>query len=172
MRNTGFKIIMVCLFILTAAFAFAGCTAPQLAKPTPLTGVPTYKVTGECNISINGNIITVSGKTDLDPGVFLNISVVGQNGMTIDSVTVTQKNANEQISHDFTIDGKYEGVNKVVGYITCAPTLYGKQPPERDGIYQKYGNKFEYIDVDTKNYIWGNDGVIILFASDMADLPR
>ncbi len=51
-----------------------GCGAVTLAKPTPASGVPTYKVTGSCDIAINGDIVTVSGKTDLDPGVLINIS--------------------------------------------------------------------------------------------------
>lgn len=167
MRKSSFKIISLCLFLLTAVFALSGCGVPQLAKPTLAPGAPTYDITGECGISISGNVITVSGKTNFDKDVLLNISVVGQNGMTIDSVTITQKNPDDQISHDFTIDDRYDGITKVVGYITCAPTQYGNQ---LDGIYQKYGKRFECINTDNDNYIWNNNGVVVLFASDMVDL--
>jgi hypothetical protein len=169
MRIRSIKILF-CSFLLILVFILTGCGAAQLARPTPAQGAPTYDITGECSISIKDNVITVSGKTNFDAGVFLNVSVLGNNGMTIDSATITQKNPNEQISQDFTIDEKYNEVNKVVGYITCAPTLYGKHPAE--GIYQKYGDKFECINTDTKNYIWVNDGVVVLFASDMIGLPK
>jgi uncharacterized protein YuzE len=106
---------------------------------------------------------------DVDPGAIINIAVVGQNGITIDSVNITQKSANEQVSADFNIAGKVSGVEKVVGYITCAPSLYGKQT---EAIYQKYGKKFEYMTADDSNYIWGNDSIVVLFASDMVELPK
>lgn len=169
MRKKSFKIISLSLFLMIAAFILSGCSVPQLARPIPATGAPSYDITGECSISVSGNTITVSGRTNFDPSVLLNISVIGQNGMTIDSANITLKEAGEQISHDFTINEKYEGVNKVVGYIACAPTQYGNQP---EGIYQKYGKKFECIKTDNKNYIWNNNGVVVLFASDMVVLPK
>jgi hypothetical protein len=169
MRKISFKIVALMLCLAATVAVFSGCGAVTLAKPTPLPGVPTYKVTGSCDIAINGDIVTVSGKTDLDPGVLINISVVGQNGMTIDSVTITQSKANDTISADFNIAGKTNGVEKIVGYITCAPTLYGNQP---EGVHQKYGKKFEYVEADNNNLIWGNDGNVVAFASDMIDLPK
>lgn len=169
MRKNSFKIIVLLLCLAAAVTMFSGCGAITLAKPTPLAGVPTYKATGSCEIAINGDVATVSGKTDLDPGVILNISVIGQNGMTIDSVNVTQTAVNGALTADFNLAGKTEGVEKIVGYITCAPTLYGKQT---EAIYQKYGDKFQYLQADNKNYEWNNDGVIVLFASDTKDLPK
>ncbi|MGE5496212.1 MAG: hypothetical protein ACM3S4_13020 [Burkholderiales bacterium] len=169
MRKISFKIVALMLCLAAAVAVFSGCGTVTLAKPTPLPGVPTYKITGSCEIAINGDVVTVSGKTDLDSGALINISVVAQNGMTIDSVTVTQNKANDTISADFNIAGKTSGVEKIVGYISCAPTLYGSQT---DGVYQKYGKKFEYIEADNKNLIWGNDGNVVAFASDMIDLPK
>lgn len=169
MRKKSFKIIAVILCLSISVIMFTGCGAVQLAKPTPVQGAPIYDITGECSIAINGNVITVSGKTNFDKEVLLNISVVGQNGMTLDSVTIKQVNPNDLISQDFTISDKYEGITKVTGYITCAPTLYGEQIA---GVYQKYGKKFECINTDTINYVWNNNGVEVLFASNAMDLPK
>jgi hypothetical protein len=169
MRKISFKIVVLMLCLATAVTMFSGCGAVALAKPTPLAGVPTYKVTGNCDIAINGDIVTVSGKTDIDSGAILNISVLGQNGMTIDSANITQSSANAPISADFNISGKTNGVEKLVGYITCASTLYGKQT---DAIYQKYGKKFEYVEADNSEYVWGNDGTVVTFASEMIDFTK
>jgi hypothetical protein len=169
MRKNSFKILVLVLCLAAAVTLFSGCGAVTLAKPSQLPNVPIYKITGNCDIAINGDVATVSGKIDVDPETLINISVIGQNGMTIDSVTVAQKNANEQLSADFNLAGKTNGVEKVVGYITCAPSLYGKQ---KDAVYQKYGKKFEYMTADDSNYIWGNDGIAVLFASKMIDLPK
>ncbi len=169
MRKISFKIVALILCLAAAVTVFSGCGAVTLAKPTPLAGVPTYKITGSCEIAINGDVVTVSGKTDVDPETLINISVVGQNGMTIDSVTIAQNKANDTVSADFNIAGKTNDVEKIVGYITCASTLYGKQT---EPIYQKYGKKFEYLEADNSNLIWGNDGTVVTFASDMIDLAK
>ncbi len=173
MRKRSFKIISLCLFLLVSVFALPACSAPQLTRPTPdpSTTPEICDITGECSIAINGNTITVSGKTNFDKDVILNVSVEGQDGMTLDSVIIKQINPNEPISQDFTIDEKYDKtkVTKVIGHITCAPTQFGKQDT---GILQKYGQKFECIKTDNKNYLWTNDGVVVVFASDMIELPE
>ncbi len=168
MRKNSFKIISICIFLTAAVLFLSACSAPQLARPTIAPGAPIYDITGECSISIKGNVITVSGKTNFDKDVVLYISVEGQDGMTIDSVTIKQISPDEPISQDFTIGSKYDGIDKVIGHITCAPTLYGKQ---LDGIYQKYGKRFECIKTDNDNYIWTNDGNVVVFASEEAVLP-
>jgi hypothetical protein len=167
MRKFSFKIMVLVLTLAAAAAVFSGCGTVQLEKPKALEGVPTFPVTGSCEIAIKGNVINVSGETDLMDGTFINISVVAQNGMTLDSATIVK--SGNSISSDFALTDKYEGVKKIKGYITCAPTLYGKQP---DNVYKNYGNTFEYIETDKENYIWEKDGIIILFGSDMVDLLK
>lgn len=168
MRKISFKIASVSLFLITMVFVLSACAAPQITKPTPdpSSTAKIYDITGECSISIKDKKITVSGKTNFDPNVKLNVSVVGQNGMTIDFTDIILTQANEQVSHDFIIDDRYSGVKKVVGYITCSPV------GQTDETHQKYGRKFEYIKTDNNNYIWDNNGVVVLFASEMAELPK
>ncbi|MGI5850161.1 MAG: hypothetical protein ACOX8Q_08905 [Christensenellales bacterium] len=167
MRKFSVKISVVCLCLALSVAILAGCGSVSLSKPTPLADVPTYPVTGKCDIVVNGDTITVLGQTDLMNGVFLNISVVAQNGMTVDSVTITKNG--DQVSQDFKITDKYENVDSIIGYITCAPTLYGNQPENVDKIY---GDNFEYIEATKDNSVWNSDGVIVLFASDMTELPK
>ena len=161
------KIVVLVLCLVTIGALFGGCGGASLPKPTPLPDVPTYAVTGRCEIALNGNVITVSGETDLMDGVFLNISLIAQNGMVVDSVTIIK--SGDQVSEDFQISDKYDDVISVVGYITCAPTLYGNQPENVDAVY---GDKFEYIEATKDNAVWNGDGVIVLFASDMINLPK
>ncbi len=165
MQKVSFKIIVLVLAIAAAAAVFSGCGTVQLEKPKALEGVTTFPVTGSCEIEVKGSVVTVSGETDIMDGAFINISVIAQNGMTIDSVTIVK--SGNRITQDFALSDKYEGASKVKGYITCAPALYGRQP---DNVYKNYGDTFEYIEADEENYIWGKEGIIVLFGSDMAEL--
>ena len=159
------KTITAAIAVLMIIFA-AGCGSTLLTRPQPLAGVPTHLITGECEISVDGEQITVSGTTDIMDGAQIHVSVVAQNGMVIDHNIFT-KNGDE-ISRTFTISAdKYEGVKQITGYITCAPSMYGAQP---QNVIDAYGKKFEQIDVETKDNIWNNDGIVVLFASETIDI--
>lgn len=162
MRKLNFKIFLV-LFVVIIAASFSACSSPVLSRPLPSPGVTTIKINGSCDISINNNVVTVSGQTDIMDGAILQIAVLGQNGMTLDSVIITK--SGDQISHDFTITDKYKGVTAVTGFITCMPKLYGNQP---DAVYKAYGNKFENVDAAQ----WNAEGNIIIFQSKTIDLPK
>lgn len=167
MRKSSLKIIVMVLCLAAAAALFSGCGSVQLAKPTPRGGVASFSITGSCDISIEGNVLTVSGETNIMDGAFINVSVMGQNGMTVDSVNIVK--SGDSISQKFEISDKYKDIVKIKGYITCAPTQYGKHPDE---VYNSYGEQFEYITASTDNYIWGKDGIVVLFDSEMIDVPK
>lgn len=166
MQRFKYKLITVLLCIALVTVLLTGCGGGSLPKPARIDGVPTYEVTGTCQLEIKDGIITVSGQTDLMNGVILNVSVHAQSGEELDKYTFSK--TEDQISHDFTITAdKYDdSVQAIIGYITCAPSVYGKQS---EGIIKTYGENFEYIDVPDENYIWSNDGIVILFASEMLE---
>lgn len=166
MRKFGIKIVVVVLLLASTLAILSGCGSAQLAKPTPQGGVASFKVTGSCDISISKDTVTVSGETDIMDGAYINISVVAQDGMTIDTVNLVK--SGNKISQTFTMGDKYKDAGRIKGYISCAPTLYGKQT---DAVFSSYGKKFEYIIADKDNYLWQSDGIIILFGSDMIDVP-
>jgi hypothetical protein len=149
--------VAVCTAILS--LLLSGCGAAAIARPTPDPGAQLVKITGSCDITVNGNVITVSGTTNIMDGAMIYISVLGQNGMTLDKATI--KKSGDQISQNFTMDDKYEKINAITGFITCAPRLYGTQ----DDLYKTYGNKFENIDAPNDNYQWDNEGKVIIFQS-------
>lgn len=165
MQKKRFKIYGVAVMVLLAAALLAGCGAPALPRPTPSAGAAPVRVSGSCEITVGDGVITVSGETDIMDGALMHVSVVSQAGMIVDSVTFTKNG--DTVSKDFSITpAKYdETVQKVAGYITCAPSLYGAQP---QSVYDAYGKKFENID---SGFVWNNDGVVVLFGSKIVDLP-
>jgi len=143
--------------------ALAGCSNVQaLAMPTPDPSAVLQPVTGICTISKNGDVFTVSGKTDVMNGTLVDVSVVAQNGMVIDHQTITK--TQDDISVDFTITAdKLEDIVDLKGYLTIAPSFYGNQSSD---VYTAYGKKFQNMTAEAENLEWTNEGVIVLFASD------
>ncbi len=169
MRKINFKRILFSLLIVILAVLFAGCGAASIPMPTPQPGITPSPVSGSCDIEINGDIITVSGQTNLMDSVILNVSIVGQDGMTIDSENIVQEKSGQNISQDFAIDEEYKDIVSVTGYISCAPSLYGKQS---ESVLNRYGQKFENISSENNDYVWGHNGNVIVFASEALDLPK
>jgi len=166
MRKISLKILMAMMVIGLAASA-AGCGAPVLVRPSRSPDAQTVKITGSCEISVLNNTVTVSGENNIMNGALIQIAVVGQDGLTLDSAII--KKSSDQISHSFGITDKYNGVKSIIGFITCAPSHYGTQPDE---VYKSYGHKFENIDAAEENYIWDGAGNIIIFRSkETVDLP-
>ena len=166
MRNLRlFKCVAVTVAALIMVM-MAGCGSAVLTRPQPLAGVQTYLVTGNCEIAVEDGQIIVSGETDILDGAQIHVSVVAQNGMVLDYTVFTK--TDDVFSRSFVItDEKYEGTEQVTGYITCAPSTYGAQP---QNVIDAYGKQFEQVDVETKDNIWNNNGVIIIFASETIDL--
>ena len=171
MRNKSLKITAVALIVAILAMMMAGCGAPTISKPQMSEGAQSVKVEGSCDIAINGDVITVSGETNLMDGVVLDISIVSQDGMTVDNVRVTKNG--DQVSQDFAITSEKfdETVKSVTGFIACAPSQYG-QHANQDTVFDKYGKKFENIEADKENLVWNAGGNVVLFASQSIDIPQ
>ena len=168
MQKVKYKSFAVIVCIGVLVIMLAGCGSVSLPRPEALEGAPTFEVTGSCDISIDGDVITVSGETDIMDGALIDISVVGQDGMVIEHEKITK--SGDTMSHEFVItDELYSGVDSVVGYITFAPKTFGNQ---LDAVYETYGDDFEYIDAGEGNYIWDKNGIIVLFASEMVQLEK
>lgn len=159
MRKTGLKVILILVCICLAA-ALAGCGAVVLTRPAKSDGAASVAITGSCNMSLENGVITITGQTNIMDGALLQIAVVGQDGLTVDSKVITK--SGDQISQSFNISEKYKDIKTVFGFITCAPSQYGAQP---DGVYNSYGRKFENITADNDNYQWDGGGNIIIFQS-------
>jgi hypothetical protein len=132
-------------------------------------GATEVKVTGSCDLAINGDTVTVSGETDMMPGALVYVSVESQDGFTLSSAKLNL-GEDGKISQDFTMSAdKYDDtVTAVMGHITCASHLYGAQPA---GAYEKYGDKFENIAL-SDNLIWNSKGCFVVFASEMVELGK
>lgn len=163
MKKFRFKTIVVLCFVLITV-VLSGCGGAPLEKPERLADVPTYDVTGTCELSLASNVITVSGETDLMDGVIIHVSVHDQAGNELDSVNIVKNG--DKISQDFQIVGsKYnESVKYIAGFITCVPKLYGKQS---DSVFKNYGEEFEYV--NTENELYNNEGILVVFGSEMVE---
>jgi len=158
------RISAVAVAALMLVMMLSGCGGANTLKPPAMKeGAVAVKVTGSCEMTIDGDTVTVSGETDIMPGSVVCVSVESQNGITLDSAVVTVQD--KKISQQFKItEEKYgEGVVSVVGHITFSPRQYGTQPAE---VYEKYGNKFENITPDGKNVLWNTNGNFVVFASE------
>ncbi|MGI5918198.1 MAG: hypothetical protein ACOX8N_00860 [Christensenellales bacterium] len=166
MLKKCFKITAV-VAALILVVALAGCGGGTLKPPAMQEGATPVTVTGSCEMTIDGDTITVSGEIDVLPGSLVCVSVESQSGITLDSAVVTVEG--KKISQQFKItEDKYdEGVVSVTGHITFSPRQYGTQPEE---VYKKYGTRFENIKPDGKNVLWNSNGNIVVFASEMIDL--
>lgn len=153
-------VLFTAVFVITA---LAGCGGvSSLARPTPDPSASLLPVTGSCAISKNGDVFTVSGTTDIMNGALIHISVVAQDGTAIHQTTITK--VQNEISEQFTITAEQlKDVVDLKGYISCAPSYYGKQPNE---VYDAYGKQFQNIINDTDTAVWTTEGVLIMFASD------
>lgn len=160
MQKNRTKIVLFILCVILITTVFSGCSGGA-SLPMPTAGGLKIPVTGNCEMVLNEGVITVSGQTDLMDGVLLNVSVVAQDGMVIDSVTFI-KNGDE-ISQDFQITAeKYDGVKSIIGYITCSPSK------QTEAVYAAYGEKFASIELS--DFVWDKDGIVVLFGSEMIDL--
>lgn len=166
MQILRFRKFAVVAMILLSVVLLSACGASAITRPVPTVGAAMVSVSGSCEIALEDGFITVSGETDIMDGALIHLSIVSQDGMIVDSVKFTKNG--DAVSHRFTVTAdKYDdSIMKVTGFITCAPSLYGAQP---EGVYNVYGKDFENIEGD---FLWNNDGIIILFASEMVDFSR
>lgn len=167
MLKKCFKITAVAAALMLL-MALAGCGGGGTVKPPAMKeGATPVTVSGSCELTIDGDTITVSGETDILPGSLVCVSVESQSGMTLDSAVIPVEG--KKISQQFKItEDKYdEGVVSVIGHITFSPRLYGTQST---AVYEKYGTKFENIKPDGKNVLWDSNGNIVVFASEPVKL--
>ncbi len=170
MQKKRFKIAVAAILLVSLTVLMAGCGgAASVPKPTMSENATPVSVDGSCEMSLDGDTITVSGETSLMDGALLHISVVSQDGMIVDYVTMTK--SGDQVSHEFTISSeKYDDtVKAVTGFITCAPSQYGEQP---EAIYASYGKKFENLQAPEGDIVWNGGGVVVLFASESVELTK
>ena len=163
MRKFHIKRLAAVLCAALAAVMLAGCgAAASLPRPTPTAGAPAYEIAGSCQISQEGNVVTVSGTIDIMNGAFVDVSVVAQDSTVLDHRTIQK--TSDSIREQFTLtDEQLAEVVDFMGYICCAPTFYKNQPAE---VYDRYGKKFENITNGKETAVWTNEGVILTFSSD------
>lgn len=153
--------VLSAALIITMLAGCGGAASLQRPTPAPTSSAAPVSVDGSCTISQSGDVITVSGTISVMDGTIIDVSIVAQNGMILDHHTLAK--TQDAISEQFTVPAdKMEGVVDIMGYISCAPSYYGKQPT---GIYTAYGKKFENI-TNENNVVWSNEGVVLVFASD------
>ena len=159
------KIIAVVLSVIILTGVLAACGSAAIPKPTVSGEVTTVEITGSCDMKVEGNKITVSGETSFMTGTIIYISVVAQSGMELSSAKVAQpQDGKVEAVFEMTDKVYNENVKSITGFITVAPTKYGKQ---NENVYTEYGKKFELISNDT---VWNKDGNIVTFSSDPYEL--
>ena len=163
------KILAAVSAALLLMTILAGCSGGGTLKaPAMKEGATEVTVTGSCDLTVDGDTITVSGETNLMAGAIVCVSVESQSGMTLDSVKLPI-GEDGKISQEFTktADKYDEAVTSITGHIACVPRLYGTQPT---AVYEKYGSKFENIALDGQNILWNSNGKMVVFASETVDL--
>ena len=155
------KIVAVLFSVIILTAVLAACGSAAIPKPTVSGEVTTVEITGNCQLAVEGSKIVVSGETSFMTGTIIYISVVAQSGMELSSAKVSQP-ADGKVEAVFERTKDYESkdITSITGFITIAPTVYGKQT---DSVYTEYGKKFELISNDT---VWSKDGNIVTFASE------
>jgi hypothetical protein len=163
------RILGVTAAVLMVVMMLAGCSGGGTLKaPAMKEGATEVSVTGSCDLTIDGDTITVSGETNLMAGTIVRISVESQSGMTLDSVNVPL-GEDGKLSQEFakTADKYGDTVASVTGHISCVPRQYGTQPT---AVYEKYGSKFENIALGSDDILWNSNGKMVVFASQTVDL--
>lgn len=152
-------VAVICMFLL------AGCSRgpAEIAKPEPEEGATLFSVEGECTASINGDVLTVSGATNLMDGTNGVISVLNSDGTSASREKFTKDS--DQISHDFKIEDDWTDI--VYGFISFDTTQADKQSTE---VKEAYGKKFENLEGDEENIIWDTKGVIAIFQSEAVEI--
>ena len=159
------KIIAVLISVIILTTVLAACGSASIPKPTVSGEVTTVEITGSCELKVDGTKVTVSGETSFMTGTIIYISVVAQSGMELSSAKVSQsEDGKVEAVFEMTNEYKSEDTTSITGFITIAPTKYGKQT---DSVYTEYGSKFELISNDT---VWNKDGNVVTFASEPYDL--
>ena len=159
------KIIAVLVSIIILTGVLAACGSAVIPKPTVTGEVTKVEITGSCNMKVEGNKITVYGETSFMTGTIVYISVVAQSGVELSFAKVAQPEDGKVEAVFEMTDKEYtDDVKTITGFITIAPSKYGKQ---NENVYKEYGSKFELISNDT---VWNKDGNIIVFSSEPYDL--
>lgn len=157
------KLIAATASIVILLVVLAGCGSSAIPKPTPQAeeGIQAVEVTGYCEITVEDSAIKVTGETNLKTGTLMEISIVAQNGMEIESTTIT-KAGDDAFEAVFQMSGdKYgENVKAITAFVTAGPKTPKKQSGE---VLKVYGSKFEQI---TNTAIWNKDGNIVTFSSE------
>ena len=154
------KALLVTMILLFVVMAFAGCGGTvEIKKPAPDEGATMFEVEGNCEAVLNGDILTVSGTTNLMDGTNGTISVLNSDGMVAEEVKFTKDG--DQISHDFTVSNDWNDI--VYGFITFDTQQADKQP---DAVTEVYGKNFENLEGPAECVIWDLKGVIAVFQSE------
>lgn len=145
-----------------AVMLLAGCGSSQITRPSMKAGAAAFAVTGSCQADLNGNVLTVSGSSNLSDGILATISVYGGNGKMVEIVNVAKSGDN--LSHEFTVSDSWP--DEVYGFITFDTYQAGAQPQP---IQDLYGSKFENL--QGKNVVWDNmHGCAAVFGSELVQV--
>lgn len=153
------KILAIVLLMAMIVTLLAGCGASApLNRPSMKEGAVAFDVTGSCEAVLSGNVLTVSGESNIADGTLGTISVYNSDGNMVESVNVTKQGDN--LSHEFAVTDKWP--SQVYGFITFDTKQSGTQSP---GIQALYGSKFENI--QGTNTLWNSYGVAVVFQSEL-----
>ena len=160
------KISIVIIMCIVLPLVLAGCGGtPQITRPQPAEGAETFEIEGECEAELSGDVLKVSGSSNLMDGTNGIISVLNSDGTTAAKQKFTKEG--DSVSHEFAVEDEWEGV--VYGFITFDTENADKQPKE---VTEVYGKKFENFTGDSSEVMWNAKGVMAVFRSEPVEITR
>ncbi len=152
------KLILLLVIVLVTVTVFAGCGgAVEIKRPEPDKDIPVFNVTGSCKAELNGNVLTVSGQTNLMDGTNGIIGVYSSDGTRVDQKKFTKQGDN--LTAEFEV--KVDWPETVYGNIMFDTQKSDGQPDE---VKKTYGKHFQNL--DGEGIIWDKNGNIVIFQSE------
>lgn len=157
------KFGIIITVVLAIAIVCTGCSGGQSTRPAPDAGAQTYVITGECSALVNGEVLSVSAVSDIEPGTNGTLSVYSAVGEQLELIKITQEEKNKPITAEFTIAEDWP--DDVYAFLVFDTDQSDQQSKE---IKEKYGKKFQNIVGD--NTVWSSNGVAVVIQSDIVSV--
>ena len=154
--------ILSFILIIVVLVAVAGCGAVDISRPKVDAGATMVKITGDINVTIEGEDIIINVNSNLDNGALMKFSIQSIDGTEISKQIITKDADSLSVKFNKSL---LAGKQEFYAFASCAPESYGKQP---DSVLEHYGASFEYLEGDS--VIWDTTGVVVVYNSGVIKL--
>lgn len=154
--------ILSFMLIIVVLVAVAGCAAADISRPKVAAGATMVDITGDINVTIEGEDIVLNVNSNIDNGALIKFSIQTVEGLELAKQIVTKDGDSLSVKFNKSV---LAGKQEFCAFASCAPTSYGKQP---DSVITHYGASFEYLQGDS--VIWDTTGVVVVYNSGVIKL--